>query len=89
LFDLKKNLQLTVQVCCLFYFSIYNRFFHRKVEWVLLLWAFEKKQPGGIFGFGFNYINPGSNGKIYPPNTQAYLFTFHTSENLLVESSFF
>jgi len=37
LFD-KKKLQLTVQVCCLFYFLLLSRFFKRKLEWVFW-WA--------------------------------------------------
>jgi len=65
LFDWKK-LKLTVQVSCLFYFSLLRSFFKEKIEWIFLIgfivffkWDFSKK-TGVFLGSGFFYNNPGS-----------------------------
>jgi len=60
---IQKNLQLTVQVCCLFYFLLHNAFSKEKLRvgfwWVYWFkWAF---QNGWFFLFGSNYVNAEDN----------------------------
>jgi len=45
LFDLKKNLQLLVKVCCLFYFFLHSIFFKGKVK--------------GVFGGFYRFFSSG------------------------------
>jgi len=56
-----KKIQLTVQVCCLFYFVLNSRFYYR-VAFGGFYWVFQVgffwKNLGGFFLVGSNYINP-------------------------------
>jgi len=57
----KKKLQLTVQVCCLFYFLLHSRFFKGNVNCGIFNGFIVAFLKTGVFLVGSNYINTEDN----------------------------